>query len=367
MPVCPACGSDVAPEQTECPSCHLSSDLFEAMEAAADEGSDSDPAYLQTIAELLQSVGEEPPASPEGNPPGGPAVERPVPELPKVEPTQASPALRTPSGLPPLPPASSTEVRRAQVDEYRRLARELDLDVTTLDARAAAAELTDDAPALDGVRRELFVQVASALMVAFESELAQRNEIAQLLPTPSVDTELDAARSAIDTGALADGERRLSRARDELGRLEEAWATGRILVASCDLLSETIAELGGDPAPALGPSRAGRRRLAEGDTESAEHLLARGALALWAALEPRFFERLRRLRDGLVELRSTGADLGPGVADLRAVSEELRRRNFVGTIVAYRGLRDFLDSNRTPPDAGSGPSGPEGPRPPTER
>jgi hypothetical protein len=87
--------------------------------------------------------------------------------------------------------------------------------------------------------------------------------------------------------------------------------------------------------------RAGRR-------SDGERLLARGAVALWAVLEPRLVEDLRRLKDRLSELRSAGLDIAPAIQELRTVMTELRQRNFVGTIVAYRRARAFVERNRVP-------------------
>ena len=368
MASCPACGVEVPPNQLECPSCHLGTSLFEAVQEAAGRGPDTDPAYVQTVAELLRSIDLEPvpasPAAPLLRPSAGSTGPTSL-QLPRAEPSIRPEPLQALGGLPPLPPTAHAEPLQRRADEYLRLARHLDLDLTSLAARASTARLTDDERGLDAVVREMFVNVASALAVSFEAELARRNEIAQLVPTPSADVELNAVRGAIDSGDLSGAERRLDHVRTELGRLEEIWATGRILLASCDLIAETIGELGGDPTPALGPSREGRRRLAVGDSAAAERLLARGTLALWAVLEPRFFDELRRLRDRLLEKRTAGADLGPALGDLRAVSTELHRRNFVGTIVAYRALRDELDLRPPggapappPPAPGPGSSSP---------
>jgi len=366
---CPACGVEVPPDGVECPSCHLATSLFEAVREAAGGSGASDPAYVRTVAELIRSVDLE------GTPEPLPApLLRPSPvekgptvlELPKLEPALAPEPLAPLAGLPPLPPPAHGEALRQRGREYLRLGRRLGLDLTALATRLGVAEETDDEKSLESAIREVYVHLASALAVEFEQELARRNEIGQLVPTPSADVELEGIRVALDGGDILGAERRLVHLRDELGRLEDHWATGRILIASCDLLAETDVELGGDPTPALGPVREGRRALSDGRREVGERLLARGALALWAVLESRFFDELKRLRDRLLELRGSGSDVGPALADLRAVSAELRRRNFVGTIVAYRSLRAFAG----PPETGNGTagavpmSGPEHPAPP---
>jgi len=345
MAVCPACGTEVPSDRTDCPNCHLATGLFSAVLEAAGGSGDTDPAYLRTVADLIRSVDLTSPAEP-----AAPPLLRPSAgvhglgtlELPKGEPSRSPEPLPRLAEVPPLPAPVRGEALRRRADEYLRLARKLGLDLTALATRIGSAKLSDDERSLEEAVRETFVHVASALAVEFEGELARRNEIAQLVPTPSADVELNAIRLSLAAGDLVGADRRLSHVRDEIGRLEDIWATGRILTASCDLLVETITELGGDAKPALGPMQEGRRLLAEGQADVAERLLARSTLALWAVLEPRFFDELRRLRDRLLELRNSGTELAPALADLRAVSTELRRRNFVGTIVAYRGLRTFV-------------------------
>ncbi len=370
MGVCPACGTEVAAGLADCPNCHLATSLFDAVHEAAGRSGDTDPAYVRTIAELMRSVDLETPAEPSVPPllrPSAGGRGLGTLELPKSEPALQPEPLAPLAGLPALPSAVHGDALRRRADEYLRIARRRGLDLAPLTARVTAAETADDEGSLEAAVRESFVHVASALTAEFEGELVRRNEIAQLVPTPSADVELNAIRGSIGAGDLVGAERRLAHVRDELARLEDIWATGRILIASCDLLAETITELGGDPSPALGPLREGRKLLAEGRREAAERLLARATLALWAVAEPRFFEELKRLRDRLLELRGTGADLGPALADLRAVSVELRRRNFVGTVVAYRGLRAYLGPAEANEAVAPAPTeaGPERPAPPT--
>jgi hypothetical protein len=241
------------------------------------------------------------------------------------------------------------------------------VDFTDFEARSKAAGLSDDASSLEVLAREMFVHLVSRLAEEFEATLAQRNEVAQRAPTPSADVELDAIRESIRLGDLAGALRRLAHVRDELGRVEEDWEVGRILLTECDLLVQTIRELGGDPGPAQGPLEEGRKRLTEGRRAEAEKLLARAAVALWTVTEPRFFEDLRRIRDRLNEGRIAGADIAPAVTDLRDVATELRQRNFVGMLVAYRRLRAFTErltplgstevgENAVGPEVRSGPS-----------
>jgi hypothetical protein len=377
MATCPACAAEVGETDPVCPSCHLAVGLFAPVREAAGGEAAGDPAYLQTIAELIRSVD-----LPDG--PSGPA--EPVPSeavlsspsrFPALAPSPPAPERpgRTPAQIanlgqfPALPAPSTEDELRRQASEYLLLGRRLGLDFNELSSRLSAATLTNDVPTLSTVVREMFVHLAGALAEAYETELGFRNELAQQVPTPSADVEFEAIRGALRVGDLAGAHRRITHVRDELARVEEEWAAARILLTECDLLAETIRELGGDPDPALGPLEEGRKGLAAGQRERAERLLARSAVALWSLLEPRFFEELKRLRDRLGEARAAGTDIGVAVGDLRGVAQHLKQRNFGGTIVAYRRLREFVDGPNRPTARAAAPAepplGPEAPEPPT--
>jgi hypothetical protein len=371
MVACPACGAEAPDGATECSGCHLSVGLFSAVREAAGPAGRDDPVFLRTIGELIQSIDLSTPA-PEP-PPTGVVLDRTgrFPGLRSGEPLRERPTrepapLRPLEGLPALPAASAGSELRRRAEEYLLAGRRLNLDLTGLAERVRAAELASDETSLDATVREIFVHLTSVLAEQYEVELARRNELSQFAPTPSADVELDALRHAMTVGDVSGALRRLLHVRDELGRLEAQWATGRVLLAECDLMVETIRDLGGDPAPALGPLAEGRKSLGTAHREAAERMLARSAFALWAVLEPRFLEELRRLRDRLVEMRGAGGEIRPALADLRTIAEELRRRNFVGMIDAYRRLRQFTERNE-PASVGAVPAdvpvGPEHPAP----
>lgn len=358
---CPACGAEVpdADAAVRCPACHLDSGLFEAVRDAAGPATDHDPTYLRTIAELLATVDLGNPAPAPERPALGllsrparfPSL-RPSPRPVEVPPPEPTPPLTPLRELPALPSAPSTAELRKRVEEYFQLGRRLGLDFTDFERRSSAATISDDDPSLEVLSREMFIHLASAIAEEYESVLARRNELAQLTPTPSADIELDAVQRAIAVGDLGGAQRRLVHVRDQLLRAEEEWEVGRILVTECDLLAQTLRELGGDPAPALGPIEEGRRFLGAGRRTDGERLLARGAVALWALLEPKLFEDLRRVRDRMVEARSAGVDVGPAIGELRTVASELRQRNFVGAITAYHRLRSALEPANVPDSAG---------------
>jgi len=346
MPACPACGSDVAADMKQCPECRLSVTLFPAIREAAGSSPNQDPTYIRTIGELLATVDlTKAPSRAEGTSHGllsrpNRAASRGVPPPAHKRPAKAIAPL---TDLPELPSAKTDSELRRRVKEYFELGRRLGVDFTDFESRSNAAAVAKDEHSLEVLAREMFVHLVSTLAEEFEATLAQRNELTQLVPTPSADVELDAIRESIRLGDLPGALRRLTHVHDELLRVEEEWEVGRILLSECDLLVQTIRELGGDPSPAQGPLEEGRAFLTKGRRAEAEKLLARAAVALWTVLEPKFFEDLRRVRDRLNDARSSGADIAPAVADLRSIATELRQRNFVGMLSAYHHLRSFAD------------------------
>ena len=367
MAVCPACGTEVGESATECPGCRLAVSLFPAVREAAGPAEGKAPAYLRTVAELLASVDLSAPA--EAEPVAG-LVSHPA-RFPALPASEVAPpkAQRTaePIGplrdVPALPSMGPLESDRRRLEEYFQLGRRLSLDFTDFEARAQAAEGSADPASVEVLLREMFVHLASALAEEYDLALSRRNELADLVPTHGADVQFDAIRTALRTGDLVGAQRRLAQVRDELSQTEEEWEVGRVLVTECDLLSGTLRDLGGDPAPAAGPLEQGRRLIGSGRRSEGERMLAGAAIALWSLLEPRLIEDLRRLRDQLVEARSAGTDVAPAVAELRTLATELRQRNFVGTIVAYRHVRAFVD--RLPGRSDDGPVAPSSPSPVT--
>lgn len=363
MAVCPACGIESPPDSSECPRCHLAVNLFGPVREAAGDSGLKDPTYLRTIGELLATVDLEKAAEPSRGSPRNLASRperRPTPEA--VEPMslpapRPAPALEAAPDLPPLPAnAGNLTEMEHRVQEYLQLGRRLGLDFADFRGRASAAVVSADADSMEVLAREMFVHLSSAIVEEYELLLGRRNELSQLVPTPTADVELTAVRRAIGVGDLPGAARRLELVRDELSQAEQQWEVGRILVTEADLMMTTIRELGGDPSPAAGPLEEGRRLFADGRRADSERVLARAAVALWTLLEPRLLDDLRRLRDRMVEARSAGVDITPAIGELRAVSVELRQRNFVGTIVAYRNLRAFVDRTSPPGVEAAGPS-----------
>jgi hypothetical protein len=356
--LCPACGTPLAGEVDSCPKCHLSDSLFEAVREAAGPLSSSDPAALKTIGEILAAVDLTVPAVPSTTAglltrsPRLPALREAAP----AEPPAALPSrpLADLGELPGLPTGRTEAELDRKIDEYFHLGRRLGLDFTDFEGRHHAADLVEDRASLEAVAREMFVHLVSALAEEFEGATARRNEIAAFVPTPSVDVEIDAIRRSVAQGDLTGAQRRLAHVRDELQRVEEEWEVGKILVTEAELLAATVRELGGDPTPALGPLDEGRRLVRSGHRAEGERLLARGAVALWAVLEPRLVEDLHRLKARLADLRSAGLDIQPAVEELKGVMTELRQRNFVGTILGYRRARAFVEQHRIPGEDSAG-------------
>ncbi len=358
MLACPACGSPVPPEATSCPECHLAGALFGAVTEAAAGPSAGDPAYLRTIAELISTVDLDGPLAELNPDAAGAVLSRPArfPALGAAAPVRPPVEVEPLRDLPRLPPPADAAMLRRRIEEYSSTAQRLGLDFTDLDDRMDEANDAADEAAVADLARQMFVHLASALSEEYAVALGRRNELAPIVPTPDADAEFEGVRAALETGDLAGAQRRLAHVRETLGAIEEDWAAGRILLTECELLAQTARELGIDPGPALGPFEEGRRRFRNAQRPEAERLLARAAVALWALVQPRFFEEIHRVRDRLVQLRSAGGDIQPALVDLREVSVELRQRNFAGMLLAFGRVRAFADRAAPPGEPGDAPA-----------
>ena len=368
MRSCPACGFENADDANQCGRCHLAVGLFDAVREAVGVP-ETDPRYLAGVAEVLQAVGE---AGPSGSP--DPSVTRGRIAQPArflSIPPSALPAerpVRPPESLPQMPALPRGDVLpalRHQVDELLQLGRRQGVDLTDFTGRAKEAVLAQDVGSLEVLHRDLFVHLAAAMSAEFDRVLAKRDELAHLVPTPSANAELESCRQALSAGDLAGAQRRLRHIEEGLTDLEDHWATAQILTAEAELLAETVRELGGDPAPALGPLDEGRRLARLGRREEAEPVLARSAYALWSILSPLLSKDLARLRTAIVARRESGADVAPAIEDLKDLAAHLRHRNFAAAVGAYRRLRAFVDSvgpvaEAEPPAGAGGPAAPSG-------
>jgi hypothetical protein len=245
--------------------------------------------------------------------------------------------------LPALPPGDPEVRLRRQIDEYLTVARRQGLDPEPFHDRLRRAVATDDRAAFEALHRELFVHLAAALAEEFERALLRRADLAELVPESEVDTELAAARDSLVLGDLAGAQTRLRRVGDTLAGLEEEWTAIRILLLEATLLAETVRELGGDPAPALGPLDEARRRLKAGARSAAEPILARGIAALWHLVRPRFARRLGELNVRAERARRRAGSGDEFDAIRRDIAHGIRQRNFAAAVVAYRRFRDAVE------------------------
>ncbi len=342
MSSCPVCGSTAPEDATECGRCHLAVGLFDAVREAAG-GAGSDPQYVRAVSELLSAVESDPEAGP-AEPEAGilsPAAR--FPPLRGGRPAAPPPPPGAAVGLPALPPAGDVPILLRQVNDYLQVGRRQGIDLGAYADQVQTAAGARDRDALEVLARDLFVHLAAALTEEYDSVVARRNELSALVPTASPDVELESCRAALGMGDLTGAQRRLRHIEQELGDLEDQWATVQILIAECDLMTATARELGADPEPALGPLAEGRRLARAGQRAVAEPVLARAAVALWAVLSPRFVAELGRIKDALLRERAAGTDVGAYVHELRGLALELKHRNFAAAIAAYRGLRPLTE------------------------
>lgn len=339
MSACPVCGFESPEDATECHRCHLARALFEPVRDAVGDDR-GDPGYLTAVGALLAAV-ESPTPVPEAG------VLSAAGRFPPLRPAGIDAAApRAPGavvGLPALPPAGEVPSLLRQVNDYLQVGRRQGIDLAAFADRARDASAARDRDALESLARELFVHLAASLTEEYERALGRRNELSGLVPTASPDVELEGCRAALAMGDLAGAQRRLRHVGQELGDLEEQWATVQILLSECDLMAATIRELGGDPEPALGPVAEGRRLAREGNRASAEPVLAGAGVALWALLAPAFLAELARAKDAIVRERAQGGEAAAGIRDLRQVAVELQHRNFAAAIATFRRLRPLVE------------------------
>ena len=341
MARCPACSLENPDDATQCARCHLSASLFGAVQEAAGT-SEANPEYAKAIGEILAAV-DAAPDEPETADAAVLASPGRFPPLPSgAAPSGSAPARdrgEVPTGLPALPPGGDVPRLMRQVNDYLQLARRQGIDLNDFAESAREAVLSQDRETLEVLNRELFVHLAASLTQEYEGAVARSHELSGLVSTSTPDVELESCRAALAMGDLAGAQRRLRHIEQELTDLEDHWATAQILVAECDLLAGTVRELGGDPAPALGPLAEGRRLARDGDREAAEPVLARAALALWSVLNPLFMRELARIKESMLRERGQGRDIQASVLHLRQLATDLRHRNFAAAIAAYRQLR----------------------------
>jgi len=355
MVECPVCGEDNPPEASNCKSCQLSTNLFEPVrEAAGTTVDDSD--YARAIAEILAVVGPGSELSePSLSQPGSAAMLTAQARFPALSAARTiPPATVQGASLPTLPvlaPGSGLPLVQRQVEELVQVGRREGLDLKETEQRMFSALREENRAALDELRRSLFVQVAASVAEDLEIQAGRRNELAALVPTATIDTELASARTSFAIGDLSGTVRRLRQASDGLSALEDRWATCQVLTTEADLMIETLRELGQDPGPALGPLSEGRRLARAGDPDRAEHVLAGANRALWGLLVPQMNGSLQAIRSQLHGRRSTDEEIEPVVRELRQLAAMIRRRNLGAAVTTYRRLRTAATALSAPAGA----------------
>ncbi|HZY70707.1 MAG TPA: hypothetical protein VFF67_07005 [Thermoplasmata archaeon] len=352
MPVCPACGEQLADTDPACPRCHLATGHFDLFREVAGDGA-ADPKVGEALRELLQAAGVTDAQATETGEGGSASAAAPSPALSapagSVVRERVAEPYRGPLVLPALPPVSGVPALRKQVDDLLQLGQRQGLELADLRQRTREALVTEDRTSLESISRDLFVHVAASLAEEIGRVEARRDELAGLVAAPTVNVELEAIRSALATGDLEGTQVRLRRVDEALGRLEDEWATVQILTTECDLIAGAVRELHGDPAPAAGPLEEGRRLVRAGRRTEAEPILARAVQGHWAIATPLVLADLKRLATEVANTPSTAPARTALAATLREFAAALKRRNYGAAVVAYQRLRD----STTGPPAGA--------------
>ncbi|MGA7924279.1 MAG: hypothetical protein WCA77_09925 [Thermoplasmata archaeon] len=347
MTTCPVCSINVPSDALECPTCHLSAALFDPVREAIGVPR-SDPQYLAEVNEIVAALERAVPSMKVNDRESfqgqlAHPARFPAPPPPTSHPSPTAEGGRHRLGLPMLPPGHGPDLWRRQVTDYLRTARRRGIEISDFESRARAAGAVDDIASWEVLNRDLFVRLAATLTEEIEGLQDRRDELVRWAATPSIDTELESAEAALGMGDLLGADRRLRRLGDELGLLEDQWATIQILITETDLMKETIVELGGDPAPVSGPREEGVRLSRAGKRSEAEAILAHANTALWSVLAPLLTRDLIRLKDVVLRQQADGADVTEAALHLQEVAAHLRRRNYAAVVLAYRKLRNVVE------------------------
>jgi hypothetical protein len=345
VPECPLCGATTPETAPNCPTCGLAASLFGPLrEELSEEDPPSPSEGARVFPEVLALVREL----------GGSAASVPGPAA--VARAARFPAARSPrAGARTVPPTVPSVERPAilaadrersllrEVEELQQLARRLGADISPLELPLADALRDHDLPALEELRRGLFVRNAAVLAEGLDRAMARRHELAAFTAVPHVDAGIEEVQRAFGRGDLPGAFRRLQRAVAELELREEEWTQVKVLSVEADLLVETISDLGGDPTPALAPLAASRRWARDGDIARVERSLARTILALWRLASPLLVAELRSVRGALAAADPSDGDLTTARAALQEMADALARRNFSDAILAYRAALEAVD------------------------
>lgn len=358
MTECPACRT-IQPEGSDaCGRCGLSSELFDPIRLAAGAPG-SAPAHAAQIGELLEALGglaQAPPARPAEI--AHPARFPSLPSAP-LEPAEEGSALELPK---PPSRAEDADALRRRIADYLEIGRRQGVDLSELEERSRALRGPGPLLELERLARDLFVVVAASLTDTYETALASRRLLLSLFPVPEGRPELDAARRSLASGELVPAERSLRAAVEQLDTLEQAWGPVDVLLTNGTTLAESIRSLGGDPGPALGPFREGRRLAAVRSRAEAESILARGTLGLWTILGPLLASDLARRAAEVTRRGDAGEEVRQIVLDMQELAARLRQRNFAGAMESYEKVVLALDpvvpAAPAPPDRGAVKSGP---------
>ncbi|MCI4349804.1 MAG: hypothetical protein L3J93_06270, partial [Thermoplasmata archaeon] len=337
MTECPACRTSSPADLAACPQCGLATALYDPIRQAVSLP-EHDPRYLTQVQEFLDALGDlaigthapgtSPALSKAGRFPSGPAGAGPGAHRPR--------ASLAPHPIAELPPAGSSAELRTEVREFLKIGRRLGLESDPLVERARHHVESNDPSALEQDRKDLFLRLSSLLGERLDVESGRREEIATYLATKEIDAGIAEARKAFASGNLDGAQRSLAKTADAINLVGEQWGAVEILLSESDALAQEITELGGDPAPAIGPTEEGRRLAREGQRDRAEEVLVRGIIGLWTVLSPRLERDLSQRVAEVAQLKELGAERAGPVADLRAFARRLHERDYVAALEAYR-------------------------------
>lgn len=388
---CPVCKTQLPTSALECSTCGLPRELWpdpskkgsgeadldelfggllkdlDGLDSSGPGGASRDERATPAATATTGHEGASPPTPPGAAAPAGPRQEQAPP--PKGAPGSGEREEKVeiqPVQVAPLPGAEGLALQ-ALMDEVSgqiQIGKRAGFDVSPFGPTAARAVglmragSTDEARTmLLDLRTRLHDSLASRFSARVESIEMRLQRLRTFLHVEPALHHLEKTREALKRGDFGKAQQELRRLEGETTRLDEELGTLGQTLDQVDLLTQEVERLGGDATQALllqgkafDAARAGDRRKAEG-------LLTTASAMLLDALAPLIGQELVRRSEQVKAQRARGRDIRISVALIRAITMELKTRNYSRAVATLNRLRDEIEAGEStplPPKAASG-------------
>ena len=314
MVECPVCGVGNPPGQTDCGSCGLPTELFEAVsDIAAPSG---DPKIALAETKPSEGVDTVQPAE---------SVSRPR------EPPTTPPDLLRREELPPSAggarqTATDSRVKDATKPwgEALRIGRALGMDLNSLVEAMERADSDGSLVQLSRLRRELIRSVLDGLIDRYRCLCDRRDVLSTRVRTLTLDAELAAYRRALSGGELARAEELRGKAEGTAESIEESWRRIKTQLAEAGQMIRALRELGGVAPEVLKPVAEAIRIPRKSEAGQIERRLNRAHGLLWGLLVPRMDYEISKGRSLLNEAEAPAALTDAIRSEIAQMAEKIR-------------------------------------------